>query len=174
VSSKSGDRNLRSSDSTIRLRQIREEDCRLLWEWANDPDVRSVSFETDPIPWDAHVNWFAQKLQDPNCYIFIALDLQDNPIGQVRFDKQNEKEAIISINISPENQGLGHGFSVLVKALNTIFFQTSIKIVHAFIKINNHASIRTFEKANFQNIGIKNVNGVLALHYLKQNQTLAK
>lgn len=159
-------------ENTIRLRQVREEDCRLLWEWTNEPGVRSVSFEPDPIPWDTHVNWFTKKIQDPNCYIFIALDCRNTPIGQVRFDKYNQKEAAIGINISSKNQGLGYGLLVLIKALNELFDKTYIQKVNAFIKPDNYASIQIFKKAEFQNIGTQVVKGSLAVHYVKQKSVI--
>ena len=46
----------------LSLRQVREDDCRLLWEWANDPEVRAVSFLSEPILWDQHVQWFKSKI----------------------------------------------------------------------------------------------------------------
>ena len=61
-------------NNSIRLRRVREEDSRLLWEWVNDRVVRSTSLNSEPIPWENHVNWFAQKLNDRNCHIFIAID----------------------------------------------------------------------------------------------------
>lgn len=39
----------------ITLRQVREEDCSLLREWANDPAVRTAAFLSDPIPWEEHL-----------------------------------------------------------------------------------------------------------------------
>jgi len=38
----------------IRLRQVTENDCELIWRWANDPDVRNSAFNSDPIPWETH------------------------------------------------------------------------------------------------------------------------
>ncbi|HIK51668.1 MAG TPA: GNAT family N-acetyltransferase [Oscillatoriales cyanobacterium M59_W2019_021] len=152
---------------TIRLRPTNNEDCGLLWEWANDPEVRAASFNSEPIPWEAHTNWFKKKLQDPNSYIFIAIDLHDRPIGQVRFDR-NDEDAVISINIAPNKKGLGFGFSTLIKGLDFVFSETAIQKVHAFIKLDNHASIRIFEKASFKKLGIKIVKNSSALHYLKQ------
>ncbi|RMG69686.1 MAG: GNAT family N-acetyltransferase, partial [Chloroflexi bacterium] len=116
MNSKSSNRSPNFPGINIRLREIREEDCRLLWEWTNDPEVRAASFDSEPIPWVTHANWFTKKLQDPNSYIFVAIDRQDTPIGQVRFDR-NDEDAVISINIAPNKKGLGFGFSTLIKGL---------------------------------------------------------
>ncbi|HIK33960.1 MAG TPA: GNAT family N-acetyltransferase, partial [Oscillatoriales cyanobacterium M4454_W2019_049] len=84
-----------------------------------------------------------------------------------RFDR-NDEDAVISINIAPNKKGLGFGFSTLIKGLDFVFSETAIQKVHAFIKLDNHASIRIFEKASFKKLGIKIVKNSSALHYLKQ------
>jgi hypothetical protein len=38
----------------IKLRQASEKDGRLIWKWANDPDVRTVSFSTETFPYEEH------------------------------------------------------------------------------------------------------------------------
>jgi UDP-2,4-diacetamido-2,4,6-trideoxy-beta-L-altropyranose hydrolase len=38
----------------ITLKRATQEDCRLIWKWANDPDVRAASFSSKPIPYDTH------------------------------------------------------------------------------------------------------------------------
>ncbi|MGH9508910.1 MAG: UDP-2,4-diacetamido-2,4,6-trideoxy-beta-L-altropyranose hydrolase, partial [Terriglobales bacterium] len=53
----------------LRLRRATEQDCRLLWEWANDPDTRANSFSSELIPWDDHQRWFRAKLSDPACLL---------------------------------------------------------------------------------------------------------
>ncbi|MBI4644486.1 MAG: UDP-2,4-diacetamido-2,4,6-trideoxy-beta-L-altropyranose hydrolase, partial [Deltaproteobacteria bacterium] len=58
---------------TITLRAAVKDDCRMLWEWANDPEVRKNSFSSDPIPWEQHVSWFESKLRDPGYLFFIVL-----------------------------------------------------------------------------------------------------
>ena len=92
---------------TLRLRQVQEKDCRLIWEWANDPDVRVVSFSPEPIPWEQHVRWFQSKINSPKCKFYIAMD-GDIPIGQVRYDIEGN-EAVISISIDQRFRGKGYG-----------------------------------------------------------------
>jgi len=57
---------MRLCGERFRLRRVCEADGRLLWEWANDPTVRRVSFSPEPIPWAQHVNWLKARLEDPN------------------------------------------------------------------------------------------------------------
>ncbi|MEQ9370524.1 MAG: UDP-2,4-diacetamido-2,4,6-trideoxy-beta-L-altropyranose hydrolase [Coleofasciculus chthonoplastes F3-SA18-01] len=154
-------------DQPLRLRPLRQEDCKLLWEWANDPEVRTSAFLSDSIPWQKHIEWFTHKFPDRNCHIFIALDHQDTPIGQVRFDAKNDEQVEIDVSIEQGKRRSGYGSLLIDMAVKTLFCHTSIKVIHAFIKPDNEASIRAFEKAQFQRLDLEKVKGNLALHYLR-------
>jgi UDP-2,4-diacetamido-2,4,6-trideoxy-beta-L-altropyranose hydrolase len=146
------------------LRRAEEKDCLLLWEWANEPDVRSASFSSEPIAWPAHRDWFTKKLGDERILIFIASDEHGVPVGQVRFETTN-READIDISISPEKRGLGLGAPLIEKAVQAAFEQTDLIRVHGFVKAGNRASAQAFERANFRYVGAKQVNGSAAVHY---------
>jgi UDP-2,4-diacetamido-2,4,6-trideoxy-beta-L-altropyranose hydrolase len=152
----------------LRLRRACAADCTLLWEWANDPTVRTFSFSSDLIPWNEHVEWFMCRLRDPSCFVFIAIDDHDIPIGEVRLDMHNSGEAEIHVTIDRRKRGLGYGSVLINLAVERIFLTTPIKTIHAFIKQNNERSIRTFEKAKFRRLGIQTVKGNLAVHYVRE------
>jgi len=38
------------------------------------------------IPWIEHVKWFDIRLQDSACQFYVAVDVREVPVGQVRFD----------------------------------------------------------------------------------------
>jgi RimJ/RimL family protein N-acetyltransferase len=95
---------------------VREEDGRLLWEWANDPAVRAVSFSSEPISWQQHWQWFNSKLSSPDCIFYIAVNLADLPIGQVRFERTGD-EATISVSLAANFRGKGFGSSIIRRAL---------------------------------------------------------
>ncbi len=151
----------------LKLRCAREDDCRLLWEWASDPTVRSMSFSSASIPWEEHVSWFTQKLRDPSCAIFIGLDMENLPVGQVRFDIHNQHEAEIDVSIEKESRGAGYASVLIDMAVKELLKITPVQLVHAFIKLDNSGSIRAFKKANFKDSGLKNVNGEAAGHYTR-------
>jgi UDP-2,4-diacetamido-2,4,6-trideoxy-beta-L-altropyranose hydrolase len=155
----------------FRLRQVREDDCRLLWEWANDPDVRKASFSSELIPWEEHLQWFKSKLGDPNCLFFIAVDGIDVPIGQVRFDIVREKkEAVISVSIDRKFRGKGYASAIIQLASQMLFRLSEVNVIHAYIKQNNAASIRAFMKAGYRESGVTLINGHQAAHLLLQKQ----
>jgi RimJ/RimL family protein N-acetyltransferase len=151
----------------LRLRYARESDCKLLWEWANDRETRKLSFSPDPIPWEEHVQWFTRKLLEPSCLFFIAVDREDTPVGQVRFDIDRDGKAEISVSVDRDKRGLGYGALLISKAVKEVFHLTCIRSVHAFIKPNNEASIRAFERSGFKRLNIENVRGNVAVHYIR-------
>ena len=148
---------------SLRLRNIREEDCRLLWEWANDPDVREVSFSAALIPWEGHCQWFRTKLNDPHCLFHIATDSNDLPVGQVRYDLEND-HAVISISLDRYQRNRGYGNALLHLSAQTLFATTALTTIHAYIKPENRASIRAFEKAGYKTAGTMSTAGQSAVH----------
>lgn len=151
----------------LTLRSARAEDCRLVWEWANEPEVRDSAFNSAPILWETHQQWFGRKLLDPNCHIYIALDDQVIPIGQVRFDCVSDKEAEIDITIDKSKRGMGYGSTLIRLAVEELFNQTTFQVVHAFVKPHNSASIRAFERAQFKKFGMEMIRDNTAIHYLR-------
>jgi RimJ/RimL family protein N-acetyltransferase len=145
--------------STLTIRPAQDQDCRLLWQWANDPDTRTSAFQSDPISWDEHVAWFRRKIHDPNCHLYILGDQRDEPIGQVRFDVQEDRNAIVDITIAPGQRGRGYGPEALRLACRTLFRVTSAREAIAYIKPENAPSIRAFENAGFSHQGTTRIKG---------------
>ncbi|NER34635.1 MAG: UDP-2,4-diacetamido-2,4,6-trideoxy-beta-L-altropyranose hydrolase [Oscillatoria sp. SIO1A7] len=152
--------------NSIQLRSVREEDCELLWHWANDPEVRDSAFYSEYINWETHVKWFESKLTSKTCFIFIVEDINNNPIGQVRFELIGNKEAEIDISIEKKNRGKGLASAIISKGILYLSKEVSIELVHSFIKVENKASIRGFEKSNFDFFEAIMVNSNLAYHYI--------
>ncbi|AOX03977.1 UDP-2,4-diacetamido-2,4,6-trideoxy-beta-L-altropyranose hydrolase [Moorena producens PAL-8-15-08-1] len=159
-------------DRKLRLRAVGEDDCELLWQWANDPEVRLRSFSSKPIPWDEHVQWFNLKLKSPDCQFYMALNTQDVPIGSIRFDIEHN-EATVSICINSEHRGQGYGSTLINLASTAIFINSNTTKINAYIKPDNLASIRAFLKAGFkelETVTLKDKNGVNATYLVKQRQ----
>jgi UDP-2,4-diacetamido-2,4,6-trideoxy-beta-L-altropyranose hydrolase len=155
----------------FRLRRVREDDCRLIWEWANDPGVRVVSFSPEPIPWEKHVQWFESKLGDPYCLFLIALNGEDAPVGQIRFDVgQETQEAVVSVSVDQKYRGKGYGSTLIRMASRRLFDLFETKVIHAYIKPENIASIQAFARAGYKKAGMTEVHGHQALHMVFQEQ----
>ena len=151
----------------LQLRDAEENDADLLWRWVSEPAVRTASFSSDPISWEEHREWFTRKLRDHNCFIFIAMDHQKEPVGQARFDLLNPDEAEIDVSISSANRGAGLGSLMIDIGFEKLMSITSVRTVHAFIKPENTASIMAFARANFEDAGMATVNGYAASHFIR-------
>jgi UDP-2,4-diacetamido-2,4,6-trideoxy-beta-L-altropyranose hydrolase len=161
----------------VRLRRARFEDRRILWEWANDPAVRALSFSPDPISWETHVAWFAEKCSlhehaesagksDQNrSLIWIAEDAA-TPIGQIRFDSRPDGDREIDVSIASSMRGLGLASTVIRLGVQELRREHSNVRVHALVKSTNLASLKAFEQAGFRRMGTDQVRGYATIHFI--------
>lgn len=155
----------------LRLRRVEEKDCRQLWEWANDPEVRPMSFATELISWQRHLEWFNSKLHDPNAALYLAVDSADIPAGQVRFQIDNTT-ATVSISLAPPFRGKGYGRVILAMATEDLFRTTAVIEIHAYVKPNNVASLRLFKRAGYARERDEKIQGHQALHFVLKRAIL--
>ncbi|MGV8042522.1 MAG: UDP-2,4-diacetamido-2,4,6-trideoxy-beta-L-altropyranose hydrolase [Thermoanaerobaculaceae bacterium] len=148
------------------LRPAQAADCEILWLWANDPVTRANSFSSDAIQWETHVSWFAARLGDPNSQIFIASsNLTDQPIGFIRFDRENE-DATISIAVAPEFRGKGLARGMISLASRRYLAESSARRIHAYIRPENSASIKVFAESGYAEADRTRTRGEEALHFV--------
>ncbi|MFH2066168.1 MAG: UDP-2,4-diacetamido-2,4,6-trideoxy-beta-L-altropyranose hydrolase [Pseudomonadota bacterium] len=156
--------------SRIELRRAEEGDCRMIYNWANDSNVREASFSSETISWDTHVKWFRNKLKDPKCEMYIARNEEGEQLGQVRFE-MDRNDAVISVSLSPSFRNKGYGREIIEMGTRKILATKNVKQVRALIKKDNFASIRAFEKASFEKSRLDECSGEQAfcLVYRKQS-----
>ena len=152
----------------LKLRPVNDSDCRLLWEWVNDPTVREQSFSSGPIPWDEHVAWFAGKRQDKNCHHFIVLNAEGEAVAQVRFDIDEEAE--VGVSVDTRYRGRGYGAKALKLASRGLLSSFSITRISAYIKPDNTASIKAFSNSGYKSLGKTIVKEQPAVHMVLEQQ----
>ena len=101
----------------IYLRKAEATDVDLLFEWANDPDVRKNSFHSEMIDYSTHIKWFEKILASNDVLQFILMD-ENTAVGQIRIIII-EDEAEISYSIGLKFRGKGYG-KIIVKELETM------------------------------------------------------
>ena len=153
----------------INLRKASDKDCRLIWKWSRDPAVRAESFVSDPIPYHDHVEWFSQRISDPDCYLFIAEYSGHKPIGQIRFELDGN-DATVSISLDQNFRNKGYGPTVIALACQNIFDTTKANLIHAYIKKGNIASTSAFKKAGFIFSGVALMKGQEATHLILEKK----
>ncbi len=149
----------------IDLRLAEEEDCRLLWNWVNDPAVREAAFNTASIPFDDHVEWYEEKLKSSNSYIFIAQDTNSVPIGQIRFDIQGNK-VFVDVSVDSKQRGKGFGTAIIRQGAKKIIDRLELNSVHAWVKPENKSSREAFRKSGFNELELSEYEGHTAWHYV--------
>jgi RimJ/RimL family protein N-acetyltransferase len=154
----------------LRFRDVEERDCRLLWDWVNDLAARNSAFWSDAVSWPAHLRWFEKKFADPRTVQWIALDGDGRPIGQVRFDAQDQSSAIMDVSVAPEQRSKGYGRMIIAAAVEQLFRTRRFETVHALIKARNEHSLRAFHSAGFHDLGRETVNGHEAEHLVRRRQ----
>lgn len=152
----------------IHLRPAQESDLRLLFEWANDPDVRAAALSTGAISWEHHVQWFAAKMKDPGCLILIAEDETGQPVGQFRVDWRSSQDGEIDVSVSRACRGDKYGSKIIRLGADAALATNGSgdARLHAFVKPENVASLRAFEGAGFECLGQKDPSGHRLMHYV--------
>jgi len=132
------------------MRPVEMADRGLLFDWANDPLVRKMSFATGRIGWEEHCRWFEDKLNDPRAFLFIAENEPGQAHGLVRFDIDGGT-GTISIVVAPGARGRGYGSRIITDGCSEIFqLVPGIETILAHIKVGNVASMRAFRRAGFR------------------------
>jgi len=156
---------------SLRLRRVEESDCRLLWEWVNDPLVRAASFSTEPVSWDNHVSWFRAKLADHKSAQYVV-ETGSRPVGQVRFQIQGDSAAV-SVSLDSEFRGKGLGAVAVAMATEDLFRTTPVIRADAFVKPGNTASLRLFNRAGFAQTEITRLGDQEAIHFVLERKDIA-
>ena len=153
----------------IEFREANISDMNTYFKWINDPLVRSLSFNSKKVAMKVHEEWYINKINDENCLMLLFMN-SNNPIGQIRIEKETLNQAIISISISSENRGKGYAIDMLKKASKYFHSKNPEFIINAFIKNNNLNSIKSFEKALFKFQKKINYKGHNSLNYILENE----
>ncbi len=137
----------------MKFRKAIQPDIKLLFDWANDLDVRQNAINTRLITWESHQNWFQNRLESSTSKIFIFL-IDEQPIGQVRFEFE-KNQWLIDYSIDKLYRGKGLGKLMLKEILS--YFKTSEPII-AYVKIENIASAKIFNSLGFKKNEIVEIN----------------
>lgn len=156
---------IHSTMGVLKVRPATSDDCRTLWEWANDLETRAASFHPEPIEWEQHVSWFKKKLADQNC-LFLIGTVDEVPVGVVRFDIVGS-HAELSITIGPAYRGRGYGKAMLGLATDEVLRTGRVHCIDAFVKPSNLRSACAFKSAGFRKVGVTQRHGQQVLWFRK-------
>jgi len=135
----------------ITLKPASKKACDLLFNWANDEDVRKNSFTNDKILYEDHIKWFNNKISSDKCFIFI-LYFGEIPAGQIRIDMESGT-GVISYSIDKDFRGKGLS-EIMLSQLETEV-KKSIKYINnlvGYVKFGNITSQKVFKKLKYEKI----------------------
>jgi RimJ/RimL family protein N-acetyltransferase len=142
-------------------------DAELMWQWRNDAEVRSVSFNKKLIPFEKHQTWLQNRLGDPLSTTWISEDTQGTPVAQIRFDfNAHDQTALISIIVDQARRSRGLGKLLIASACQQMLENSPAVRIIAQIKPSNAASEKAFRAAGFQAIEPTIVQGKMALQFV--------
>jgi RimJ/RimL family protein N-acetyltransferase len=143
-------------------------DTKLYFDWANDSSVRAQSYNTNTIDFESHKKWFESKVEDESCMLLLFQNEEKLNVGQIRIQKENEKEAMIGISISAEHRGKGIAKEMLFLASDYFLENNKGCLINAYIKEQNRSSKQAFEKAGFEFENIINYESCISFHFTKK------
>ena len=133
-------------NSGLYLRKVTEDDCDLIFNWANDSETRNNSFNSEKIDFESHKKWFSKKLLEVEEY--YILKSYEESIGQIRLDKE-EENYILSYSIDSKYRGKGYGKRILELLEEKILAKKEEFNIIAYVKEENSKSIRIFESLEY-------------------------
>jgi len=142
----------------IKLKNYNKSDESLLFNLANNFQVRENSFNKESITIKNHTEWFKKCIKNKNTTIYIAYCINNTPIGQIRFDIL-ENNCFIDFSIDMSIRGQGFGYEIVKEGIIKIEEQKlKFKLIIAKVLVTNIASIRIFRKLNFSEKYLENRN----------------
>ena len=130
----------------FQLIRATETDIQLYYDWANDPVVRANSLNSEPIPYENHVNWFTKRLHSENAHLLILVNSTEK-IGQIRLEKEGDLWNI-NYSIATEFRGKGLGKKIVELVLD-LFPEYHFL---ARVQNSNYASLKVFETLKFKRV----------------------
>ena len=152
-------------------RQAELGDTDNLYILSNEKLVRNNSIHPENIIYKDHVNWFQKVLSDEK-YLILVVEQGGGFVGQVKFNLDNTS-ATISLSLNDSQRGKGIGSRIILESVEFLInLKYGLHDIIAYIKNDNIASIRSFEKAGFLYIGLEDVNGITLSRYAKAIERL--
>ena len=133
----------------LSYRKAESSDTKLIFEWSNDALVRQQSFNSEKIKFHDHVLWLKNKLESATNLFYIAV-IGETPVAFIRIENIPDN-TVIGVLLDEQIRGKGLSSTILKDVTNKYFSEYSGAIT-AFIKKDNIASIKGFEKAGFKYI----------------------
>ncbi|WP_417859718.1 UDP-2,4-diacetamido-2,4,6-trideoxy-beta-L-altropyranose hydrolase [Winogradskyella sediminis] len=151
----------------ISFKTASEKDLITVLNWSNDTLVRKNSFNSNPILLEDHKKWFFKKIKDKQTLFLIAL-INGESAGVVRFEI-GEERTTIGILVDKKFRGQKMATAFLIKSAELYFSKYKLPIF-AYIKKDNFASLKSFQRAGYRYYNEEIVDGSNSYIYRLDNK----
>ncbi len=110
--------------------------------------MRKYSFSPEKIPFGKHLEWFRRKVSSLGSRIYV-IELESEPIGQVRYERVSASEAEVDISVALEHRGHGLGSLALSLTREMACKELNVNRVVGIVIASNDPSCAAFRKAGF-------------------------
>ena len=100
--------------------------------------------------------------------MYLFQNDKEEYIGQVRIQKQSELSSIIGVSVDFNQRGKGFAHKIIEMASNDFLSNHKNTVIDAYIKQENNASAKAFEKAGFTLREMTNYENQACFLYFKQ------
>ncbi len=152
----------------LNLRRPTLEDMEIYFSWANDPVVRGQSYNSGVIDLESHKKWFESVLNNEAYFMYIFQNSEGENVGQVRIQKNKNKESLIGISIDSNHRGKGYAKEMLTLATDIFLKSNHGFLINAYIKEGNLSSKFAFENAGFYFIEMIVYKNFKSYHFIKK------
>lgn len=150
------------NDTLVSFRKATIKDMLSVYNWSNDILVRQNSYNSAPITLANHKEWYQQKMKNKNTLFLIAC-FDNQPAGIVRYEISKDY-AVIGVLVVENFRGRMLSSSFLSESAKEYFRQYKLP-VFAYIKENNKASIKAFERAGYTYLKKDIINNIHSYIY---------
>lgn len=141
-----------SRAASVHLRPAEMGDAALVFAWRNLPEIVALGTSQRSVTWDEHLRWFEETVRGSHRALFLIIE-GEQPIGIVRFDREDEADCVVSTYLIQPARGRGLGVQALRLACRSLFQQWRVDRVLAFVRMENAVGRSAFLKAGFAEIG---------------------
>ncbi len=135
----------------LTFRRANISDVDLYFKWTNDALVRQNSLNTNEVQLTDHIAWFTRKIEDPNVLMYIFLDEENNPVGQVIVEKKNTGTAV-GQSVAHEHRGKKYSTEMLTKATDDFLISFPKDTIVSVVKATNIASLKMSKNSGFTHV----------------------
>ena len=133
----------------MKIRVLEYKDLEKVYSWRADPETIIWTQSNNSFSKATHIDWFNKRMESLKFHPMVILEVNNLPIGYVRFDKQDLVNSIFEVSIFLESNFRKKGLGSLAMSNAIDFLKIDSATLIAKIHENNRKSIDFFVREGF-------------------------